>query len=439
MAQLSGFPYVEVQFDKQGKLVDKAQVDAAVKEVGRLGITDLVVFSHGWNNNMDEARDHYKRFASAMRGAADRHLAGRKMAILGVLWPSKKFADAQLIPGGAAAGQAADQAVLLAQLDALKGAFTARGADARLEEAKKLVPRLASPKVQAEFLDLLRAAAKQPKAAKPDDNPEEGSQPLFKVTAEEAFRNLDRPIKARRRSTPGAGGAAGAAGAGGAAFNLGDVGRGVFAAAQRLLNFTTYYQMKERAGLVGRVGLHPVLQRLRRDRPAMRLHLVGHSFGARLVSAAASAPTSQGDATASTLTLLQGAFSHHGFAKDYEPGKHGLFRQVVSPGRVNGPILVSHTDNDTAVGINYAIISRLAGQQAAGVGDARDLYGGIGRNGAVKTPEAEFGTLGPTRAKYSFKRGTVYNLLADSFIADHGDVHKPEVANALAQAIATTS
>lgn len=438
MATISGFPYLEVQFDKGGKLVDKAQVDAAVKEVGRLGITDLIVVSHGWNNDMDEARRHYKWFAAAMRGAADRHLAGRKMAILGVLWPSKKFADADLIAGGAAAGQAADEAALLAQLDALKGAFTARGADARLKDAKELVPRLASPKVQAEFLELLRAAAKQPKAAKPDDNPEEGSEPIFDITAQEAFRNLDRPIPARRRSTPGSGGAA-VAGSGGAAANLGDMGRGVFAAARRLLNLTTYYQMKERAGLVGRVGLHPVLQRLRLERPGMRMHLVGHSFGARLVTAAASSATSQGDATASTLTLLQGAFSHHGFAQDYQPGKHGLFRRVVSPGRVNGPILISHTDNDTAVGINYAIVSRLAGQQAAGVGDANDLYGGIGRNGAVKTPEADFGTLGPTKAKYSFKRGTVYNLQADAFIADHGDVHKPEVANALAQAIATTS
>lgn len=437
MAERSGFPYLEVEFDKKGALVNKAQVDAAVKEVGRLGITDLIVVSHGWNNDTNEARDHYKRFAAVMRAAANRHLMGRKTAILGVLWPSKKFAEVKLIPGGAAAGQPADQAALLAQLDALKGAFTARGADARLKEAKKLVPRLASPKVQEEFLELIRAAARQPKAAKPDDNPEEGSEPIFKITAKEAFRDLDRPITARRRSTPGAGGAAVAGGAGGAALNVGDVGRGVFAAARRLLNFTTYYQMKERAGLIGRTGLHPVLQRLRRDRPTMRLHLVGHSFGARLVTAASSAAL-QGAATVSTLTLLQGAFSHHGFAKDYQPGKNGLFRKVVSPGRVHGPILISHTDNDTAVGVLYAIASRLAGQQAAGVGDAKDLFGGIGRNGAVKTPEAHFGTLGPVKAKYSFTRGTVYNLQADAFIADHGDVHKPEVANALAQAIATT-
>ena len=438
MAERSGFPYLEVEFDKKGKIVDGAKVDGAVKELGRLGITDLIVVSHGWNNDMNAARDHYKRFAAVMRAAADRHLAGRRTAILGVLWPSKKFADAKLTPGGAAGGQSAEQAALLAQLDALEGAFTARGADGRLKEAKKLVPKLASPKVQAQFLELIRAAARQPKAAKPDDNPEEGSEPIFKITAEEAFRDLDRPITARRRSAPGAGGAAVARGAGGAAFNLGDVGRGVFAAAQRLLNFTTYYQMKERAGLIGRSGLHPVLQRLRRDLPTMRLHLVGHSFGARLVTAASSAGSSPHNATVSTLTLLQGAFSHHGFAQDYQPGKNGLFRHVVSPGRVNGPILISHTDNDTAVGVLYAIASRLAGQQAAGVGDARDLFGGIGRNGAVKTPEADFGTLGPAKTKYRFARGTVYNLQADAFIADHGDVHKPEVANALAQAIAAS-
>ncbi|MEO6577502.1 MAG: hypothetical protein ABIO99_01195 [Candidatus Limnocylindria bacterium] len=448
MTELSGFPYLEVEFGKRGKLVDGAQVDAVVREFGRLGVTDLIVWSHGWNNDMDEARDHYKRFATVMRAAADRHLAGRRVAILGVLWPSKKFAPEKLTAGGAASGEAGDKAVLIAQLDALKGAFTDRGADACLRKAKKLVPGLASPKIQAEFLELIRAAAVQPKAAKAGDDPEEGSDRGFTIEPKEAFQNLDRPIAPRRRASPGAGGAAVAAGSGGgariaadsggAAFNFGDIGRGVFAAAQRLLNFTTYFQMKERAGLVGRIGVHPVLQRLRRDLPAMRLHLVGHSFGARLVTAASSAAPSQAGATASTMTLLQGAFSHHGFAENYDAGKNGLFRPVVSPGRIGGPILVSHTDNDTAVGILYAIVSRLAGQQAAGVGDANDLYGGIGRNGAVKTPEAEFGTLGAIDTKYTFKPGKVYNLEAEQFIADHGDVHKPEVANALAQAIATT-
>lgn len=432
VAELSGIPYLEIQFDKRGEPIHGSQAADAVRMLDARGTTDLIVVSHGWNNDMDEARSHYKRFASEMRPMVTRHLGDREPAILGVLWPSKKFADTQLIPGGVAATQSRDQAALTVQLETLRGAFTAGGADARLEEAMKLVPRLASPRVQAEFLSLVQAAAEQPEE---DDDDEEGADRLFRLSAEELFLNLKRPITPRRRSTPGAGGVAAT---GRAASTMGDLRSGVFAAAQRLLNFTTYYQMRERAGLVGRSGLHPLLARLRRERPGVRLHLVGHSFGARLVTAAAGAAKSPTDSTATTLTLLQGAFSHHAFARAYEPGRDGSFRHVVSPGRVMGPIVISHTDNDVAVGINYAIVSRLAGQQAAGLGDARDRYGGIGRNGAVKTPEADFGTLGPSQETYRFEGGTVYNLRADEFISGHGDVHNPEVANAIAQVIRAT-
>lgn len=44
--------------------------------------------------------------------------------------------------------------------------------------------------------------------------------------------------------------------------------------------------MKERAGLVGQVGLNPLLRSLQAALPAVRLHLAGHSFGGRLVTAA---------------------------------------------------------------------------------------------------------------------------------------------------------
>ena len=54
-----------------------------------------------------------------------------------------------------------------------------------------------------------------------------------------------------------------------------------------MLNFATYYQMKERAGTVGAGGLNPLLRELRAAAPDLRIHLVGHSFGGRLVTAAA--------------------------------------------------------------------------------------------------------------------------------------------------------
>ena len=62
------------------------------------------------------------------------------------------------------------------------------------------------------------------------------------------------------------------------------------------------------------------------------------------------------------------------------------FRGVMSSSRVVGPIVVTYTGNDVAVGILYPIASLIAGQIAAGLGDADDPFGGLGRNGAQKRP-----------------------------------------------------
>ena len=50
--------------------------------------------------------------------------------------------------------------------------------------------------------------------------------------------------------------------------------------------------------------------------------------------------------------------------------------------RVAGPIIATHTVNDQAVGIAYALASRLA-NQVTSFGGPEDKYGGIGRNGAT--------------------------------------------------------
>ena len=96
-------------------------------------------------------------------------------------------------------------------------------------------------------------------------------------------------------------------------------------------------------------------------------------------------------------------------------------------------IVITHTKNDTAVGIAYPIASRLARQDAADLGDEDDIFGGIGRNGALAsvTPEAVAGELLGADGVYAFTAGKLHNLGADRFIAGHSDVTGPEVANAL--------
>jgi hypothetical protein len=240
---------------------------------------------------------------------------------------------------------------------------------------------------------------------------------------------------------PYAGGSA--SGLGGAA-SFRDVLGGVQASLLHFLNFTTYYLMKARAGDVGVKGVAPLIQAVRGAHPGLRMHLIGHSFGCRLATAAVNALPDSGQLRPNTMTLLQGAFSHNGFAEKFDDVNDGAFRPVVARKKVRGPILITHTRNDKAVGVAYPIASRIAGQTAAALGDENDIYGGLGSNGAqnqTTTPERVVGTLLDVGGSYPFAGGATssrpYNLLADAFIAGHSDIVKPQVAYAVAVALAT--
>src|SRR6266540_2536968 len=254
---------------------------------------------------------------------------------------------------------------------------------------------------------------------RPKDTTDDASDQLFALPGDELLDMLSAPMLTLTPPTEESGGAAGgvataAAGAQGQTAGLLDLGSGIKAGARRFLNFTTYYQMKERAGQVGAGGLNSVLRHLRTHGPAVRLHLIGHSFGGRLVAAAADGP---GDAPAvriDSLTLLQAAFSHNGFAPRFDGTHDGFFRKIVAERKVAGPIVVTYTVNDKAVGLAYPLSSRLARQQSSALGNANDPYGGIGRNGAVKTPEARGGELLAAGGPYAFAPGAIYNLGADA-------------------------
>jgi hypothetical protein len=134
-----------------------------------------------------------------------------------------------------------------------------------------------------------------------------------------------------------------------------------------------------------------------------------------------------------SLALLQAAFSHNGFSQK------GFFRGVIENGRVHGPILITYTVNDEAVGRAYPIASRLSGDKTAALGDKNDEYGGMGRNGAQKMSDKELDKkellLREAGEAYTF--GTrIFNLQADDYIANHGDVRGKQVANAVLCAVA---
>ncbi|PEG35213.1 hypothetical protein CQY20_22630 [Mycolicibacterium agri] len=428
-----------MQFDKNAEIVGSADDVRNLAADGE--ITDLVVMSHGWNNDMAQARELYGSLAKQLRAVLDENLipglAERTIGLAGVLWPSKKFAEEDLIPGGAAAADSPiGQAEVQSAIDDLRSVFPSAADQAILDKASREVPHLedkasAREKFVTNLLSLLDQSAQEP---------DDGTTDLFEVPPRELMDRLSIPAEIAPPEPPTEGGALGLAGEddpdreGGAAGLFSTLG-GFFGAAKNLLNGVTYYEMKARAGTVGERGLAPLITQILAERNGLRIHLVGHSFGGRLVTAAAS---SLHENSLASLTLLQAAFSHYGFAAEWTPGKAGAFRSAIVNHAVSGPILITHTGNDKAVGIAYAIASRIAGQNAAAVGDANDTYGGIGRNGAQKTSEASFGELLDVQDAYTWNAGAVHNLKADRFIKNHSDIKGKPVAYAILSAVAST-
>jgi hypothetical protein len=279
---------------------------------------------------------------------------------------------------------------------------------------------------------------------------EDASNRFFAMKPEQLLSNLSKSLNPPVNLPQGAHAASidpfvsgPVSGLGGAA-GFRDVLGGVQSAFLHFLNFTTYYLMKARAGDVGVKGIKPLIETIRAARPDIRIHLIGHSFGCRVVVSAVNALGTADGLRANTMNLLQGAFSHNGFASKFDQTNDGAFRQVVVGKKVRGPILITHTRNDKAVGLAFPIASRIAGQTAASLGDENDLYGGLGSNGAQNqstTPERVVGTLLDVGGPYPFGTGAtsskLYNLRADAFIAGHSNIVKPQVGFAVAMGMST--
>ncbi len=417
---LSGFPTAEAEFDRGGQTVGGTDTVRAL--AADPAITDLLVLSHGWNNDHLTARILYGAIAGSLRAVVDGMPmpAGRRIALACVLWPSRKFAQFETGDGGAAAaGSPVATSDIADGLDELRALFPEE--KVTIDVAAGLVPALtdratARTAFVAGLLSLVTGGA---------EDREDASAQLFALPGVTLLDRLAKPVFAPGKPAL-TGGAAG----------FGGLVGGVLGGAKHLLDYLSYYEMKARAGVIGEQGLAPLLHEL--ARPGLRIHLAGHSFGGRLVTAAAKASPA---GSLATMTLLQAAFSHYGFSNDWNDDagpQTGAFRSVVDSQAVSGPILITHTANDLAVGVAYAIASRIAGQVAAGIGDASSVYGGIGRNGAQKTPEAVTAELLEVGGRYDWRPRVPHNLRADRFVHGHSDVAGREIAHALLSAMATT-
>ena len=420
MQTIERFDFFPLTFDAQGKVESRQEFDAFVKRAA--SATDALFIAHGFRNDERDATGVYTRFLKTFRGHLSRPefktVADRGFVVAGVYWPSKPFRETY---GEEAAGTRGLQnpkeamSAVKGQLDELSdGASPAQRA--KLEKAAALLPTLeANRKAQDEFVSLVLSLLDRSTLDRTEGLPQIRTQNGSELLA----RLSDAPASGTR--------------------GIGDVVGTLAGGVGRFLNLTKWYVMKDRSGTVGAEGVAPAVRALHEKCPTVKIHLVGHSLGGRLMASCAKALGEAPRLQPDSLMLLEAAFSHYGFSADNGRGNAGFFRDVITRKVVKGPFLSTFSAQDTVVGKAYSIMSRLAGDNTREIGDASDEYGGIGRNGPLKTTEVVTGRLHAPGTAYKYKTDVINNLDGSGgLIKDHGDVTNDAITYAFASAVART-
>ncbi|MEV5850227.1 serine-threonine protein kinase [Streptomyces sp. NPDC051985] len=345
---MSVTPYWELTFDADGD-PDGAERDRLLGEVTGHGVRDLIVFAHGWNNDRSGATALYRQFFAPIPKLAPK----ARIGYVGVIWPSMRFCDEPIpdFPRSAVAAEAVESPAAALDKDtrrALLEAFPGRATV--VEQLAGLLERRPADGLE-QFGQLVKVLVDvQPRGPQPllaadtlTDGASGGESVLFSGDTADLCGEFAQALASLQEGGPAAG------------FALPNPWDG----AKELLRQATYYAMKRRGGIVGERGLGPLLGRLAAAAPEVRVHLVGHSFGGRLVSFALLG-LPDGVRTVKSVTLLQGAFSHYAFADrlPHDPGAAGALRGRQN--RIDGPLVCCYSHFDQALGTLYPLASRMA-------------------------------------------------------------------------------
>ena len=406
--QIAGLKYCELDFNADGTLSSDGGLLEAVQAGG---IQDVFMLSHGWNSGVDSARSLYQEMFTLLAGMIPGRL-GTSIAV-GIIWPSLLFPDddpatAKPIPS---TGQQLAAALAPAFPDQQRQNMTTLGQllDQQPQDPAKL----------QQFHALASGLVTSPPLA-PEDAGQQAS-----ITGDTAavFGHA-----AAMSKTPAVN-----------AEGIPNPFTSLWNGAREVLRSMSYYEMKNRAGVIGRNGLGPMLGKLAAARAGIRVHLMGHSFGARLVAYSLSGLPQAATGVNSpvkSLYLIQGAFSHFAFANPVPdilvsgPGALSAFAR-----NINGPLLCTFSAADRAVGWWYPAASMLAHQDAESADDLTYQWGGMGHDGYQQSPAGTMVKLAVPGTRYNLQPGTYYLLDANAVIsADqspfsgaHSDIRHPEV------------
>ena len=416
-------PFYVIPFDRNGVCTGPQTLDQLVE--ASTGCTDVFVFSHGWNNDWDAATKRYEDFATEFTHA--RRKAWRppkrdyKPLLAGVFWPSTSLVLPWEQPPQIAGGPPRDPDEVAALAE-----------DLSPQQAVRLRELAGSGTLDRDQAAEL-AAIVAPLLGGQDDELDPGTQA---PTADELLKVWqETPGEAEPRTDGGfiddtADDTAIDTAAGGPQvagfldrFDPRDLIRGA-----------TVLLMKDRAGRVGATGVATMLRRLIDASPDSRVHLVGHSYGGKVVLSGLCHGDAPGRPVDSVL-LLQPAMSCLCFASNVDgTGRPGGYRPALD--RSRGPIVTTFSPQDRPLTkyFHWAVRrpSDLGEAVIAGAPPSRyAALGGYGPHGAEPDTETLAARQMPQRYAFTAIGKRIVALDGNKLITGHGDVTNSTTAWAL--------
>jgi hypothetical protein len=445
MEMINGRPWWTAAFDEHGTLSGQSPA-SLVAEIAASDVTNLFVVSHGWNNQVADARSLYQQFFPIIQAQASAAPSLAGIGFVGVFWPAIDFPDDPGTPVGpiGIGAQGADNvAPTPVNVTTQKSGaeITATMAPAFSPAEQEVLTKM------GELIDqgLQQAAAGTPDAVQRDQVTQfhallQGlmgqSDGALEDVGELALADSSQPVDDYQTlaTVMSTGMAAGDA------QGLGSIFAKAWNGAKDALRVFGFWKMKARAGEIGRAGLGPILEQLHAAKPEVRVHLIGHSFGGRLVANSLTTISSPAASPVASLTLVQGAFSHWAFSPANPFGIQGSLEQFAD--RVHGPLVATFTAADWAVGRWYPKACFLAGDDAQDA-VAVSRWGAMGADGfQASTPFADI-TVVTGHPAYPFQAGAFHRADANAIISDtsqsafagaHSDFVKDEIGWLIAQA-----
>ncbi len=392
-----GTTYYLAAYDDKGE--ERRETDGTLlsetiaRAIGDEPVTDVFIVSHGWRNDVGAAVQLYDAWLANLTSVQPtaRSRPGFHPLFIGLHWPSEPWGNESISASFAPCDAAIDHAAaeqaerLCAGPDAASDLRIVYEAYATADN-----PHSLPTAVERAYRRLHEALG-----GESDDMPPFDPEAIFQAAKQDEEMDL-------------------LTGASFAALSWGSL-----LAPLRILSF---WRMKNRARAFGEGAAGRLVRTIQSHGAAV--HLMGHSFGCVVMSAAAVASARP----VQSMVLVQGAVSLWAYRET------GYFHPLIRDRHCAGPIVATTSPFDLAVGKAYPLAAGIARQESF----APELpkYGGIGAFGIQGLSDVTSSRpIGGTSEDYAFEDGRVYNVDAGAVISGnhgqhdaHSDFIHPEVA-----------